>query len=97
MTAQPHYQSAPDPVPPMRTLAELREALTTHGLPSDRIRFDAELGAVDLDDLTRVREIVQAYRHRVLMRRNVGATAAIARSNDDVAAELRRKMEAGGR
>ncbi|MEU8543091.1 hypothetical protein AB0C52_24425 [Streptomyces sp. NPDC048717] len=97
MTAQPHYETAPGPVPPMRTLAELRDALATHGLPGDRIRFDVELGAVDLDDLTSVREIVQAYRHRVLMRHDTGATAAITRSDADIAAELRRKMEAGAR
>ncbi len=92
MTAQPGYAGQTGPVPPMRTLAELREALTAHGFPGDRQRFDAELGAVDLDDLTRVREITQAYRHRVLLRRDPNAEAAIARTADDVAAELRRKL-----
>ncbi|MFF6844629.1 hypothetical protein ACFY8X_38565 [Streptomyces tanashiensis] len=98
MTAQPEYTGPSGPVPPMRTLAELREALIAYGFAGDRQEFDAELGAVDLDDLTRVREIVQAYRHRVLLARDPHATAAIARSNDDVAAELRRKLsEAGAR
>lgn len=92
MTAQPDYTGQAGPVPPMRTLAELREALTAHGFPGDRQQFDTELGAVDLDDLTRVREITQAYRHRVLLRRDVDAAAAISRTTDDVAAELRRKL-----
>ncbi|MFE5710609.1 hypothetical protein ACFQ7J_07260 [Streptomyces sp. NPDC056501] len=98
MTAQPDYTGPAGSVPPMRTLAELREALAAYGFPGDRKEFDAELGAVDLDDLTRVREITQAYRHRVLLRRDANATAAIARTTDDVAAELRRKLhEAGAR
>ncbi|MGA5198271.1 hypothetical protein [Streptomyces exfoliatus] len=92
MTAQPEYTGQTGPVPPMRTLAELREALATHGFLGDRQQFDAELGAVDLDDLTRVREITQAYRHRVLLRLDPDAAAAITRTTDDVAAELRRKL-----
>ncbi|MFF8840485.1 hypothetical protein [Streptomyces sp. NPDC015130] len=92
MTAQPEYTGPTGPEPRMRTLAELREALTAHGFAGDRQEFDAELGAVDLDDLTRVREIVQAYRHRVQLARDPHATAAIGRSNADVAAELRRKL-----
>ncbi|MFD3336159.1 hypothetical protein ACFWV1_26450 [Streptomyces sp. NPDC058700] len=98
MTAQPDHTSQNRPVPPMRTLAELREALTTHGFPGDRQQFDTELGAVELDDLTRVREITQAYRHRVQLRCDANATAVIARTTDEVAAELRRKLhEAGAR
>ncbi|WP_329624732.1 hypothetical protein OG357_33860 [Streptomyces sp. NBC_01255] len=56
----------------------------------DPTRFEAELATVDLDDLTRVRELVQAYRHRVLLRRD--EAAAIARTNEDVGAKLRRKL-----
>lgn len=98
MTAQPEYTGQSGPVPSMRTLAELREALTAYGFPGDRQQFETELGAVDLDDLTRVREITQAYRHRVLLRCDANAVAAIARTTDDVAAELRRKLhEAGAR
>ncbi|MGW6414863.1 hypothetical protein [Streptomyces sp. NPDC055055] len=98
MTAQPEYTGHGGPVPPMRTLAELREALRLHGFPGDRDQFDAELGAVDLDDLTRVHEITQAYRHRVLLSRDPNAAAAINRTGTDVADELRRKLrEAGAR
>ncbi|WP_331717874.1 hypothetical protein OG468_41315 (plasmid) [Streptomyces zaomyceticus] len=96
MSAQPEYTGHSGLVPPMRTLAELREALRVHGFPGDRAQFDAELGAVDLDDLTRVREITQAYRHRVLLSRDPHAAAAIARTDDDVADELRRKLYEAG-
>ncbi|MFC9398680.1 hypothetical protein ACFTWS_36885 [Streptomyces sp. NPDC057027] len=72
----------------MRTFAELREVLTAHGFPGDQQRFDAELDAVDLDDLTRVRDITRAYRHHVLLRLDVNAATASARPTEDVAAEL---------
>ncbi len=87
---EPEHNGPAGPVPPMRTLAELREALTAYGFAGDRQELDLELGAVGLDDLTKVREIVQSYRHRVLLARDPHATAAIGRSNEDVAAELRR-------
>ncbi|MEU9703021.1 hypothetical protein [Streptomyces sp. NPDC047981] len=92
MTAQPEYTGPLGPVPPMRTLAELRQALTRHGFPGDRQKFDTELDAVDLDDLTRVREITQAYRHRVLLRCDPEAMAALMRPTDDVAVELGQKL-----
>ncbi|MGW1765013.1 hypothetical protein ACWCQL_13180 [Streptomyces sp. NPDC002073] len=79
----------------MRTLAELRQALTTWGFPGDRQQFEDELDAADLDDLSQVREITQAYRHRVLLRTDPQAMAELARSAEDVTAELRRKMEVG--
>ncbi|MGW7824428.1 hypothetical protein ACWGLF_41540 [Streptomyces puniciscabiei] len=67
MTAQPEHPGVSQFSPPMRTLAELREALSTWGFPGDRQKFEKELDAIELDDLTAVREIAQAYRHRVLM------------------------------
>ncbi|MFI5621793.1 hypothetical protein [Streptomyces sp. NPDC051567] len=79
MTAQPeHHHEGGSAVfdPPMGTLRELRAALATWGFPGDRDRFEAELDAADLDDLTRVREITQAYRHRVLLRLDPAAAAA---------------------
>ncbi|MFE7548882.1 hypothetical protein [Streptomyces gardneri] len=85
MTAQPGYTGPAGSVPPMRTLA-------AYGFPGDRKEFGAELGTVERDAPTRVREITQAYRHRVLLRRDANATAASARTNDDVAAELSRKL-----
>ncbi|MFF9899136.1 hypothetical protein [Streptomyces longispororuber] len=81
----------------MRTLAELREALDTWGFPGDRQAFEEEFDAADLDDLTTMRELTQAYRHRVLLRYDSQAMAALARSTDDVTAELRRKLAEAGR
>lgn len=93
MTAQPDHH---DITPPMRTLAELRAALGVWGLPGDADKFENELADADLDDLTRVREITQAYRHRVLLRCDPQGMAALMRSTEDVADELRRKMDEAG-
>ncbi|MFE6479684.1 hypothetical protein [Streptomyces rochei] len=93
MTAQPEHH---DLVPPMRTLAELRAALGVWGFPGDLQRFEQELADADLDDLTRVREITQAYRHRVMLRCDPQAMAALMRSTEDVAFELGQKMAAEG-
>ncbi|MGP9023201.1 hypothetical protein ACT1U9_32955 (plasmid) [Streptomyces sp. BR1] len=93
MTAQPEHH---DVVPPMRTLAELRAALRVWGLPGDLESFEKELADADLDDLTHVREITQAYRHRVMLRCDPQAMAALMRSTDDVTEELRRKMSEAG-
>ncbi|MET9366065.1 hypothetical protein ABZX93_34915 [Streptomyces sp. NPDC006632] len=89
MTAQPDHH---DITPPMRTLAELRTALGVWGIPGDLAKFEEELADADLDDLTRVREITQAYRHRVLLRCDPDAMAALMRSTEDVAHELGQKM-----
>jgi hypothetical protein len=80
----------------MRTLAELRDALGNWGFPGDLDKFEKELAAADLDDLTRVREITQAYRHRVLLKYDPEGMAALARPTDDVLDELRRKMAETG-
>lgn len=97
MTAQPDHQAArPGINVPMGTLAELREALSTWGFPGDRQRFEEELDAADLDDLTKVREITQAYRHRVLLRYDPQGMAELARPTSDVEDELRRKLAEAG-
>lgn len=93
MTAQSDPADRPGFNPPMGTLAELRKALSTWGFPGDRQRFEEELDAANLDDLTAVRELAQAYRHRVLLRFDGQGMAALARSTEDVTAELRRKMD----
>ncbi|MET8823927.1 MULTISPECIES: hypothetical protein [Streptomyces] len=95
MTAQPDH-SATSFVPPMRTLAQLREALSVWGFPGDRQNFDEELNAADLDDLAKVRQITQAYRHRILMRCTPQAVAALARPTGDIEDELRRKLGEAG-
>jgi hypothetical protein len=81
----------------MRTLAELRAALLFHGFPGDLENFERELAATDLDDLTRVREITQAYRHRILLRSDPQGMAALARTTQDVAFELGQKMAGDNR
>ncbi|MGW6026942.1 hypothetical protein [Streptomyces sp. NPDC055099] len=96
MTAQPDPAERPGFNPPMGTLAELRNALSTWGFPGDRQRFEEELDAANLDDLTAVRELTQAYRHRVLLRFDGQGMAALARSTEDVTAEIRRKMDEAG-
>lgn len=96
MTAQTDHHDRPGFTPPMGTFAELREALATWGFPGDRQRFEEELDAADLDDLTKVREITQAYRHRVLLRYDPQGMAALARTTTDVEDELRRKLTEAG-
>ncbi|EGJ72709.1 hypothetical protein STTU_p0096 (plasmid) [Streptomyces sp. Tu6071] len=97
MTAPHEHYQPTDDAPPMRTFADLRAALRRHGYPSDLDQFDRELAATDLDDLTHVREITQAYRHRVLLHRDADAATAISRSSQDIEAELRRKMSEADR
>ncbi|MFF2927187.1 hypothetical protein ACFVTP_33085 [Streptomyces celluloflavus] len=93
MTAQPDHQTdRPGFTPPMGTLAELRAALGVWGFPGDLQQFEEELNALNLDDLTRVRELTQAYRHRVTLRCDPQAMAALMRSTADVAFELGQKM-----
>ncbi|MEU5163931.1 hypothetical protein AB0G74_30545 [Streptomyces sp. NPDC020875] len=96
MSAQPEHVPPPSSAPPMRTLAQLRSALATWGWPGDLAAFEAELGAVELDDLTAVQGVTQAYRRRVEMRYDEGAMAALARTPSDVDAELRRKLAEAG-
>ncbi|WP_050375849.1 hypothetical protein [Streptomyces acidiscabies] len=77
----------------MHTLAELREVLGTWGFPGDLREFEEELGAADLDDLTAIREVIQAYRRRLVGRYDPNFMAALACPTDDVADEIRRKMK----
>lgn len=98
MTAQPDHQAdRPGPTPPMGTLAELRAALGVWGFPGDLTQFEEELDALDLDDLTSVRQLIQEYRHRVMLRCDPQAMAALMRSTQDVAFELGQKMAEGAR
>ncbi|GHF98502.1 hypothetical protein [Streptomyces hydrogenans] len=67
-------------IPAMRTLAELRQALTAHGAADDRVLLDADIDGVDLDDLDRIRGIVRVYRQRVIQK---AATAILPSPHTD--------------
>ncbi|MFL4910679.1 hypothetical protein ACJ6WF_48220 [Streptomyces sp. MMS24-I2-30] len=96
MTAQPdHPADRPGFTPPMGTLAELRAALGVWGFPGDLPQFEEELDALALDDLTSVRLLIQEYQHRVTLRCDPQAMAALTRSTEDVAFELGQKMAEG--
>ncbi|MFF7545178.1 hypothetical protein ACFZCU_16375 [Streptomyces canus] len=59
-------------LPEIRTVDDLRSALSRYGFPGDRERFEEELAAAvgisPTDDFTGVGAVVRAYRHRVLIR-----------------------------
>ncbi|MFJ4418760.1 hypothetical protein [Streptomyces sp. NPDC088925] len=93
MSAQPDHHHG-DVVPPMGTLAELRAALRVWGIPGDAQDFEQELADASLDDLTRVREITQAYRHRVMLRCDAQAMAALMQSTEQISYDLGQKMMA---
>ncbi|MDQ0909838.1 hypothetical protein [Streptomyces canus] len=60
------------PLPLMRTVDDLRGALSRYGLPGDRERFEAELAAAigvsPTNDFAGAAAVVRACRHRVLIR-----------------------------
>jgi hypothetical protein len=60
------------PLPPIRTVDDLRSVLSRYGFPGDRERFEEELaaavGTCPGDDFTSAGAVVRAYRHRVLIR-----------------------------
>ncbi|MFI1312396.1 hypothetical protein ACH4TS_19965 [Streptomyces albidoflavus] len=80
----------------MSTLAELRFALGIWGLPGDLQAFEKELADADLDGQP-CGEIAQAYRHRVMLRCDPQAMAALMRTTDDVAHDLSQRMGGRGR
>lgn len=72
MAAQPESGWGAMPLPEIRTVDDLRGALSRYGFPGDRERFEEELavatGASPTDDFTGAAAVVRAYRHRVLIR-----------------------------
>jgi hypothetical protein len=72
MSAQPEHGWGAMPLPEIRTVDDLRSALSRYGFPGDRERFEGELaaaiGASPTDDFAGAAAVVRAYRHRVLIR-----------------------------
>jgi hypothetical protein len=69
------------PLPAIRTVDDLRGALSRYGFPGDRERFEAELAAAigdsPVDDFARAAAVVRAYRHRVGIRNSPEVMAAL--------------------
>ncbi|MEU2250610.1 hypothetical protein [Streptomyces sp. NPDC019224] len=84
----PQLVTIPWPAQPaMRTLHELRHALSLYGAAEDRARFDADISAVDLDDLDQLSDIVRTYRQRV--KRQASMTLPAQQSDEPARHETR--------
>ena len=72
MSAQPEHAWGEMPLPQIRTVDDLRSALSRYGFPGDRERFEEELaaaiGASPTNDFKGPAAVVRAYRHRVRIR-----------------------------
>ncbi|MFF3330475.1 hypothetical protein ACFYWX_13090 [Streptomyces sp. NPDC002888] len=72
MSAQPEHGWGAMPLPEIRTVNDLRGALSRYGFPGDLERFEEELataiGASSVNDFEVASAVVRAYRHRVLIR-----------------------------
>ncbi|MFI1566400.1 hypothetical protein ACH4ZX_25655 [Streptomyces sp. NPDC020490] len=72
MSAQPEHGWGAMPLPEIRTVDDLRSALSRYGFPGDRERFEEELaaaiGAASANDFAGAAAVVRSYRHRVLIR-----------------------------
>ncbi|WBO65793.1 hypothetical protein [Streptomyces camelliae] len=89
MTADPADSGTPR-LPAMRTIGELRAALTLgYGFPGDADDFEAELAReinhADPADLSGVVRLVEEFRGRIIARQDPGFDAAVATA----AAEIR--------
>ncbi|MFC4498833.1 MULTISPECIES: hypothetical protein [Streptomyces] len=81
MSAQPEHGSGAMPLPEIRTVDDLRSALSRYGFPGDRERFEEELaaalGAAPTNDFEGAAALVRAYRHRILIRNSPEIMAAL--------------------
>ncbi|MFG2882431.1 hypothetical protein ACGFYV_08930 [Streptomyces sp. NPDC048297] len=89
MTAELADSGTPH-LPPVRTIGELRAALTMgYGFPGDSDEFEAELAReinhADPADLSGVVRLVEEFRGRIIARQDPGFDAAVATA----AAEIR--------
>ncbi|GAB2820296.1 hypothetical protein GCM10027073_59430 [Streptomyces chlorus] len=88
MTAQPADFGSPQ-LPPMRTIGELRAALTMgYGFPTDADDFEAELAReinhADPADLSGVARLAEEFRGRVIARQDPGFDSAVAAAVADI-------------
>jgi hypothetical protein len=81
MSAQSEHGTGPMSLPEIRTVDDLRRALSRYGFPGDRERFEEELaaaiGASPTDDFERAAAVVRAYRHRVRIRNSPDIMSAL--------------------
>ena len=81
MSAQPEHGWGAMPLPEIRTVDDLRSALSRYGFPGDRERFEEELataiGAAPTNDFEGAAAVVRAYRHRILIRNSPEVMAAL--------------------
>ncbi|MGW0995483.1 hypothetical protein ACWD5V_19690 [Streptomyces sp. NPDC002523] len=82
MTAEPADSGTPH-LPPVRTIGELRAALTMgYGFPGDSDDFEAELAReinhADPADLSGVVRLVEEFRGRIIARQDPGFETAVA-------------------
>ncbi|WP_439948273.1 hypothetical protein [Streptomyces sp. BBFR109] len=90
MTAHP-AESGSLPLPPMRTVGELRAALTMgYGFPGDADDFEAELAReinhADPADLSGVVRLVEEFRGRIIARQDPAFDSATATAVADLRA-----------
>ncbi|MEU3614051.1 hypothetical protein ABZ725_17265 [Streptomyces sp. NPDC006872] len=81
MSAQPEHGWGAMPLPEIRTVDDLRSALSRYGFPGDGERFEEELaaaiGASLTNDFEGAAAVVRAYRHRILIRNSPEIMAAL--------------------
>ena len=81
MSARPEHGWGAMPLPEIRTVDDLRGALSRYGFPGDRERFEEELaaaiGAAPTNDFEGAAAVVRAYRHRIHIRNSPEIMAAL--------------------
>ncbi|UUU33171.1 hypothetical protein JIX56_26700 [Streptomyces sp. CA-210063] len=81
MSAPQEHDWVAMPLPEIRTVDDLRSALSRYGFPGDRERFEEELaaaiGASPTDDFEGATAVVRAYRHRVRIRNSAEIMTAL--------------------
>jgi hypothetical protein len=81
MGEQPEHGWGAMLLPEIRTVDDLRSALSRYGFPGDRERFEEELAAAvrasPTNDFEGAAAVVRAYRHRIRIRNSPQIMAAL--------------------